>query len=61
MATAFLLSSDRRQYSELILLLNNDYSKQQKNYPETLTYMYWLMVAFEPTRATAVPGGETKA
>ena len=57
LATAFLLSSDRRRYSELILSLKNDYAKQQKNYPKTLTDMYGLMVAFDPTRATAVSGG----
>ena len=57
LATAFLLSSDRRQYGELILLLKNDYAKQQRNYPSTLTYMYSLMVTFEPTRATPVAGG----
>ena len=57
MATAFLLSSDRRRYSELILSLKNDYTKQQKNYPKTLTEMYGLMVDFEPTRYTSVSGG----
>ena len=30
LATAFLLSSDRRQYVELVLSLNNDYAKQQQ-------------------------------
>ena len=29
LATAFLLSSDRRRYGELILSLKNDYAKQQ--------------------------------
>ena len=31
LATAFLLSLDRRQYGELILSLKNDYAKQQRN------------------------------
>ena len=31
LATAFLLSSDRRRYGELIILLNNDYAEQQKS------------------------------
>ena len=31
LATAFLLSSDRRRYGELILSLKNDYAKQQKH------------------------------
>ena len=60
MATTFLLRSYRRPYGELILSLNNEYSKQQKNYPKTLTDMYRLMVAFEPTRATLVSGGRNK-
>ena len=60
LATAFLLSLDRRRYGKLILLLKNDYAKQHKNYPKTLTDMYRLMVAFEPTRATAVSGGRNK-
>ena len=41
LATAFLLSS-----GELIVSLKNDYTKQQKNYPTTLTDMSRLMVAF---------------
>ena len=57
LATVFLLTSDRCRYGELILRLKNDYAKQQKNYPKTLTDMYGLMVAFEPTRPTAVSGG----
>ena len=32
LATAFLISSDRRQYGELILSLKNEYAKQQKKY-----------------------------
>ena len=60
MATAFLLSSDRHRYGELILTLKNDYVKQQKNYPKTLTDMYGLMVAFDPTMPTAVSGSRTK-
>ena len=60
LATAFLLSSDRRWYGKLILLLKNDYAKQHKNYPKTLTDMYGLIVAFEPTRATAVSGGRNE-
>ena len=58
--TAFLLRLDRRQYGKLILSLKNDYAKQQKNYPKTLTDMYGLMVAFDPTRATAVYGGRNE-
>ena len=60
MANAFLLSSDRRWYGELILLLKNDYVKQQKNYPKTLTDMYGLMVAFVPTMATSVSWGRNE-
>ena len=60
LATTFLLSSYRRRYGELILSLQNDYAKQQKNYPKTRTDMYGLMVAFEPTRAPAVSGGQNK-
>ena len=60
MATALLLSLDRRRYGELIISLKNDYAKQQENYPNTLTDMYGLMVAFETTRATAVSGGRNK-
>ena len=60
MATAFLIGSDRRRYGELILSLKNDYAKQQKNYLKTLTYMYGLMVASEPTRDTSVSGGRNE-
>ena len=60
MATTFLLSSDRRRYSELILSRKNYYAKQHKNYPKTLTDLYGLMVAFEPTRATAVSEGRNE-
>ena len=60
MATAFSLSLDKHWYGELILSLNNDYAKQHKNYPETITDMYGLMVAFETTRATAVSGGQNE-
>ena len=27
-------------------IVENDYAKQQMNYPKTLTNMYWLMVEF---------------
>ena len=57
LATAFLISSDRRRYGELIMYLKNDYAKQQRNHPKTLTDMYGLMVVFEPMRATPVSGG----
>ena len=60
LATAFLLISDRRWYGKLILLLKNNYTKLQKNYPKTLTHMYGLMVAFEPTRATSVSPGRNE-
>ena len=60
MATAFLLSWDRHRYVELILSLNNDYAKQQKNYPKNLTYIYGLMVEFNPTMPTAVSEGRNK-
>ena len=60
LVTAFLLSLYRCRYGELILSLKNDYAKQQKNYLITLTDMYRLMVAFEPTRATAVSGGRNE-
>ena len=46
LVTAFLLSSVRCRYSELILLLKNDYVKQQNNHSKTFTDMYGLMVAF---------------
>ena len=39
LATAFLLSSDRHWYGELILSLKSDYANQQNNYPKTLTDM----------------------
>ena len=58
--TAFLLISDRRRYGELILSLKKDYVKQQSNYPKTLTNVYGLMVAFDPTRATLVAGGRNE-
>ena len=57
LATAFLLSSDRRQYGKLILSLKNVYAKQQSNYPRTLTNRYRLMVEFDHTRTTLVAGG----
>ena len=60
LATAFLLSLDRRRYGDLILSLKNDYAKQQKNYPKTLTGMHGLMVVFDPTRATPVSGGRNE-
>ena len=60
LATAFLLSSYRRWYGELMLLLKNEYGKQQKKYPKTLTEMYKLMVAFEPTMPTPVSGGRNE-
>ena len=60
LATAFMLISDRRRYGELISLLKNDYTKQQKNYPRNLTDMYGLMVAFDPARSTPVSGGRKK-
>ena len=49
LATAFLLNSYICRYGELILLLKNDYVRQQQNYPKTLMDMYGLMVAFVPT------------
>ena len=58
LATAFLISSDRRRYSELILLLKSDYAKQQNNYPKNITDIYGLMVAFESTRPTSVTRGD---
>ena len=58
--TAFLLSLDRRRYGELTLALNNDYAKHQRNYPNTLTNIYGLMVAFDPTRVVAVTEGHKK-
>ena len=54
MATAFLLRLNRRWYDELIILLKNDYANHQKKYHKTLTYMYGLMVAFDPTRPAPV-------
>ena len=60
LATVFLLSFDRCRYWEIILSLKNDYAKQQRIYPKTLTYMYGVMVVFDPTRATPVSGGTTK-
>ena len=41
---------------ELILSLKNDYAKEQRKYPRTLTDMYGLMVVLELTRATPVAG-----
>ena len=56
LATAFLLFPDRRQNGELILTLKNDYTKQQRNYSKTLTYIYGLMVNFYPTSVAVVTG-----
>ena len=58
--SALLLILDRRRCGKLILSLENDYSKQQRNYQITFTHMYRLMVAFEPTRATPVAGGSNE-
>ena len=41
-------------------MLKNDYQKQQRNYLKTLTNMYGLIVAFEPTRVTLVARGRNK-
>ena len=60
LATALLFILDRRRYGELILSFKNNYTKQQRNYPRTLTKMYGLIVAFEPTRATLVTRGRNK-
>ena len=60
LATAFLLSSDRRRYGELILSLKNDYANKQINFPKTLTDMFGLMVAFNTTRVTPVSGGRNE-
>ena len=60
LATAFLLRSERLRDRELILALKNEYTKQQCNYPKTLTGMYGIMVAFEPTRSAAVTRGHNK-
>ena len=60
LATALLLSSDRRRYGKLIISLNNETRNNNKNCPKTLTDMYRLMVAFEPTRPTAVSGGRNE-
>ena len=56
----FLLSSDRRQYGDLILSLKNDYAKQHRNYPKTLIDTYGPMVAFDPTRETPMAGVRNK-
>ena len=40
--------------------MKNDYAKQQRNYPRMLIDMYMLMLAFFPTRATAVARGRNK-
>ena len=60
MATSFLLSSDMRQYGDLILLLKDNYTKQQRNYLRRLTDTYRLMVAFDPKRSIAVAGGRNE-
>ena len=57
LATAFLLSSDRCQYGELILSLKNDYAKHHRNDLRTLTNMYGIMVVLDPTMATPVAVG----
>ena len=49
-----------RRYGELILSLKKYYAKQNRNDPRTLTNMYGLMVAFEPTREKTVAGGRNK-
>ena len=40
--------------------MEKKYAKQQSNCPRTLTDMYKLLVAFEPTRVTPVSGGRNK-
>ena len=60
MATAFLISSDRRWYSELILLLKMGTKSRKITIQKTLMDMYRLMVAFDPTRPTAVYGGQNE-
>ena len=57
LTVTFLLRSDQSRYGELILDLKNDYTKQQNNYPKTLTDMYGLVVASEPTRVAPVIRG----
>ena len=54
------MSSNRLRYRDLILSIKNDYAKQQKNYPKTLTEIYKLMVALYPTRPTAVSRGRNE-
>ena len=49
-----------RRYGGTNTIPKNDYAKQQKNCPKTLTDMDRLMVEFEPTRATPVSGGRNK-
>ena len=60
LTTVFLLSTERRQYGELILSLKNDYAKHQRKYLWTLPDMYGIMGAFEPKRVTAVAGGRNE-
>ena len=60
LATPFLMSSDRLLYRDLILSIKNDYAKQQKKYPKTLTEIYELMVALYPTRPTVVSRGRNE-
>ena len=55
-----MLSLDRRRYGKLILLLKNDYAKQQNNYPKNLTDMYGLILVFNPTRPTPVYRGRNE-
>ena len=60
LTTAFLLRSYRRRYGELVLSPKKNYAKQRSNYPRTLTNMYGLILAFNPTRATPVSGGRNE-
>ena len=60
LAILFLLSSDRYRCGELILSIKNDYAKQQRNCPKTLTDMYGEIVVFNHTRAKPVSGGRNK-
>ena len=60
LATSFLLSSDRRRYGYLILDFKKHYANQQRNYLNTLTDMYSLMVAFETTRLAVATRGHNE-
>ncbi|MHA7927606.1 MAG: reverse transcriptase domain-containing protein, partial [Marinobacter sp.] len=57
MAVSFLLGSDRRRYHQLIVDLENDFTRGQKNYPKTITDAYNLLVNWRNPNYVPHKGG----